>query len=128
MKLQDLETRVAAWVRTRLGDAGLHPRERAARVLEEALELAQAERVPEPLVRRLVEHVYSRPAGEAIAEGGNVAVCLLGWCAARKQKLANLAQQELTRMEMQPMKQVRCSLERKAAAQLFPELDGPEAA
>ncbi len=37
------EARVANWVETRIGTQHMHPRERAMRLLEEAVELAQAE-------------------------------------------------------------------------------------
>lgn len=58
-------------------------KERALRVLEEAVELAQAEGVDITMVNRLTDHVYSKPPGEPAQEVGGVAVTLLCYCERR---------------------------------------------
>lgn len=55
-------------------------RVRALRFAEEAVELAQALGVPKEQVARLVDVVYSRPAGEDIQEIGGSMVCLAVLC------------------------------------------------
>ncbi len=52
-------------------------RERVTRILEEAIELAQAEGLDEALVARLTARVYAKPAGEPRQELGGLGVCLL---------------------------------------------------
>lgn len=114
----ELEARVAEWVNTRIGPEHMHPRERAMRLLEEAVELAQAEGIAYDQVDRQVAHVYSRPAGEPAQEAAGVAVCLLGWCAATGNRLNDLALAEIERIEAKPIEQIRGSLARKADADL----------
>ena len=53
------------------------------RLLEEAVELAQAEGVPLDRALATVEHVYLKPAGKPEQEAGGVGVTLLAYCAAR---------------------------------------------
>lgn len=57
-----LESRVADWVRTRIGETHMHPRERAMRLLEEAAELAQAEGVTSEQANQQIAYVFSRSA------------------------------------------------------------------
>ncbi len=52
-------------------------RERVTRILEEAIELAQAEGLGEDLVARLTERVYAKPAGDPRQELGGLGVCVL---------------------------------------------------
>jgi hypothetical protein len=113
-----LEERVAAWVRTCIGEAHMHSRERAMRLLEEAVELAQAEGITAALVAKQVQHVYSRPPGGPGEEAAGVAVCLLGWCAATGHRFADLALAEVERIEAKPLDRILGSLARKADADL----------
>jgi hypothetical protein len=50
--------------------------ERALRLAEEAVEFAQAELVSKEVMLRVVDRVYSRPAGDPVAEIGAVALTL----------------------------------------------------
>lgn len=121
-----LEGRVAEWVHTRIGPEHMHPRERAMRLLEEAVELAQAEGITPDQARAQMAHVYQRAAGEPAQEAAGVAVCLLGWCAATGHRLDALALAEIERIEAKPIEQIRGSLARKADADLVvavPEID-----
>ncbi|MGA2270304.1 MAG: hypothetical protein ABSH44_17670 [Bryobacteraceae bacterium] len=126
-----LEERVAEWIRTRIGEPNLHHKERAMRLLEEALELAQAEGITIDQVGWQVDHVFARVKGEPAQEAAGVAVCLLGWCAATGNNLLALAIQEIERIEAKPLDEIRGSLARKADADLvtcLPRKHQPEVA
>ena len=114
-----LENRVIEWVRTRIGNGHVTRKERAMRLLEEALELAQAEWITIDQVKRQADHIYERPWGEPRQEAAGVAVCLLGWCGATGNRLLDLAIEELERIEAEPMEQIRGSITRKTDADLF---------
>jgi hypothetical protein len=116
--MAELQSRVAEWVRTRIGEAHMQPRERAMRLLEEAIELAQAEGITEDMVRDQAQHVFSRPAGKPESEAAGVAICLLGWTGATGNSLLGLINAELQRIESKPIDQIRGSLARKADAGL----------
>lgn len=77
------QTKVAAWVTTTFGSNpdAVAPQERAARLLEEALELAQVEGLPRLEIRRLTDHVYGKPVGTRAQELGGVGVTLLAYAA-----------------------------------------------
>lgn len=55
---------------------------RSLRVAEEAIELAQAHRIPKAQMLQLVENVYARPHGEVAQEIGGVMMTLTLLCAA----------------------------------------------
>ena len=107
------QTRVKEWIASRLGPEHMTPRERALRVLEEALELAQSEGVIMPDAFRLLQHVFGRPAGDPQQEAGAVGVCLMGWCAARGLDHKAVVEQEIERIEARTISEVRESVERK---------------
>lgn len=71
---------VYEWVRTSLGIDATKPFERALRVVEEALELAQSAGIAHEQVTRILDHVYSRPAGRMDIEAGDVGVAILAFC------------------------------------------------
>lgn len=110
--------RVESWVRRMLGDAHMSRMERAARLLEETVELAQAEGVPADLAARLVFHVYSRPTGNPNDEGSAVALALYGWSAASGVNLCDAALAEIDRIEALPKDRILASLARKIEAGL----------
>lgn len=62
----DVAQRVAhQWASDTFGDAAVtNLPERVTRVLEEAIELAQAEGVSEGAAHKLVAHVFAKPAGD----------------------------------------------------------------
>ncbi len=69
---------VATWVADTFGAPLLHDlRERASRLLEEAIEVAQAAGLDRDSAVRLVNHVFSKPPGRLRQEIGGVGVCLL---------------------------------------------------
>ena len=72
------QNNVARWVESRFGPHVQNDRrERAMRVLEEAIELAQAIGISIFDAGKLVEHVYARPAGDADQELAGVGVTSL---------------------------------------------------
>ena len=113
-----IEERVEHWIVTRIGAENAHRRERAMRLLEEAVELAQAEGITEEMVNRQARHVFSRPAGDPDQEAAGVGVCLAGWCAATGHSMISLTLREVERIEAKPIEQIRGSLARKQDADL----------
>jgi hypothetical protein len=75
-----LQTAVGGWVVDVLGVASaLNRKERALRVLEEALELAQAEQVDCTQASCVLGRVYSRPVGDPVQEAGGLGVTVLAY-------------------------------------------------
>lgn len=96
MKL--LQRLAADWVVRCFGDGALDSKERARRVLEEAIELAQAEGVAPEFVHHLTTQVYLRPPGEPFQEAGGVAFCLLAYCESVQVLLDDVLGEELQRV------------------------------
>ncbi len=95
-----LRDRIAAWVRSRFGESVLTNRqERAARILEEAHELAQAEGVPFMQVVLISQRTYSRPVGDPDNEAAGVRLTLEGWGVAADRDVDELARREMDRLE-----------------------------
>ena len=67
---------VLAWAVSTFGEVAKNRDERAARLVEEAVEVAQAEGVPAEVLERIVRRVYSRPVGDAAQEIGGLAITL----------------------------------------------------
>lgn len=67
------------WVKRELGPEDLDVHVRASRLVEEACEAAQAVGVPRDRLERVLNHVYSRPAGNPYQEVGGVTVTLMGY-------------------------------------------------
>lgn len=74
------QQRVSAWVIATFGVAVSTPQERIDRLIEEAIELAQALQMPAERIKTLVDHVYSKPAGMVAQEVGGVGTTLLALC------------------------------------------------
>jgi hypothetical protein len=112
------EARVRAWIESRIGIEHMHPKERAMQLLEEAIELAQAEGIDIDMVAKQVAHIFDGPAGDPSEELAGVVVCAYGWCAARGEHMADLAAREIARIERAPLDKIRGSLARKKDADL----------
>jgi len=107
LEYQD-QRRVAEWVRTRFdGPTLTDRRERAMRVLEEAMELAQAEGLGKMDAARLSEVVFSRPVGDPDQEAAGTAVTLLAWAAAANRSLIDLIHHEVARIYALPIDHFR---------------------
>lgn len=77
---------------------------RALRLVEEAVELAQAHGLPKEKVLELVEIVYSRPAGDPDQELGGVAMTATVLAAAHGHDLDAFFEVELRRVLAKPSK------------------------
>lgn len=64
------------WALDNFGPIAANRDERAARLVEEAIEVAQAERVSLDVIIRIAERVYARPPGELGQEIGGVGLTL----------------------------------------------------
>lgn len=72
------QKKAAAWAGRCFGRAVVEDRrERVTRILEEAIELAQAEGLEESVVARLTARVYGKPPGDPRQELGGLGVCVL---------------------------------------------------
>lgn len=72
----DRQERVLAWAVENFGPIARNRDERAARLVEEAIEVAQAEGLSLAILKRIADRVYARPAGELWQEIGGLAITL----------------------------------------------------
>src|SRR6185295_13563995 len=82
MSRDDRQARVYEWCVATFGCAGNERRERALRLVEEAMEVAQAEGLEYIQVRDLLSYVYAKAPGNPASEAGGVGTTLLAYCAA----------------------------------------------
>lgn len=73
---------ILAWAVNMFGDYANDIGERASRLLEETVELAQASGVLKETAIKIVERAYSRPMGDCAKELGQVGLCLESYAAA----------------------------------------------
>jgi hypothetical protein len=96
--------RIVDWVRSRYGDEVLLSRkERAARLFEEAAELAQAEGLTRDLVFKILQRAYNRDRGEPGQEASGVMLTLLAWSYTSGVDLVQVCEKELDRVEKVPI-------------------------
>lgn len=94
----NFQNAVWVWVKECFGLAVAHdPVERRERFLEEALELAQACDMEKDAALRLVEYVYTRPAGEVHQEIAGVSVTLNALASERSINRTEVEEAELSR-------------------------------
>jgi len=94
------QSRVWRWAKECfVTDDALSPEQRSFRFMEEALELTQAVGTSKEDVHRLVDHVYSRPVGEARQEVGGVMVTLAALCESKGIIMLAAAHNEIARCE-----------------------------
>lgn len=74
---------ISEFIANTWGETNMHPQERAMRLLEEAIELAQVEGVTARQISELTSHVMGKPPGSPSQETGGVGVCLLAYCEAK---------------------------------------------
>lgn len=104
LTLGEAEARIARWVVKCFGRASLESRrERTLRLLEEAIELAQAEELALDDVIRLVTRVFNRPPGTPENELSGVILTTLAYCKSTGFRLLGVAQSELERIERLPV-------------------------
>lgn len=79
--LHSLQLLCASWVKQTFGDKSLYDlRNRSARLMEEAVELAQVEGVDEEQALKIVRRAYSRPAGKRSQEIAGTYFTFLVYC------------------------------------------------
>lgn len=119
MLLALLSTRIAEWATDRFGyEVLMDRRERAARLVEEAIELAQAEGVPDIRCINILRRVYARPVGEPKQEAGGVGVCWIAYCHAASMLPLSIVEEEVSRIEGLPAEVSRAKHDAKVAAGL----------
>jgi len=99
---------VADWVIRCWGARVLASRaERGGRLLEEALELAQAVDLPREKALAILDHVYGRPAGDPAQEAGGVGVTLLALSASLGLSADDAEAAEVARVLAKPVEHFR---------------------
>ena len=95
--------RIRKWIMRTFGVSVFWDRrERARRFLEESLELVQAMELPRVEAQRLLNRIYSRPAGEVVQEIGGVGITFLALCNAEGHDFDLVLEAELSRVEALP--------------------------
>jgi len=96
--------RIVAWLETRYGhEITTNRQERAMRLVEESIELAQAEGVSPIIIQNIRNRVYSRPPGSPSQEAAGVMLCLVAWAEATSHDLELISEVELDRIEQVPV-------------------------
>ncbi len=94
----NFQRRVADWLAACFGrERVVEPLERSHRMLEEALELAQACGCTEEDAHRLTSYVFARPSGGLHEEVGGVMVTVAALCGVIGVDMAAAAEVELSR-------------------------------
>jgi hypothetical protein len=99
---RSLGKRILSWVESIFGKESITSRERATRVVEEAIELAQAEGISLCLLQKVTNRVFSRPAGSATKEASQLALTLWAYCESQSISPVELAAEEADRVESLP--------------------------
>lgn len=81
MTTQDLAGKILQWATKEFGNIATLPDERALRLLEEAVEAAQAMGVNKEQCLAVVARCYGKSPGDPVKELGQVGICLLAACA-----------------------------------------------
>jgi len=100
--MKNRQEKVLDWAAATFGPVARNRDERAARLFEEAAELAQVEGVPAEVLERIVRRVYSRPVGNLANEIGGVAICLDALAENVGVQVWEAAWKELNRVVMLP--------------------------
>ena len=107
----------AAWCARAFGDDSLADRrKRALRLLEEAIELYQAEQGSQDQAGALVAHVFAKPVGEPAQEVGGVSLTLLSYCHAAGLDADGCEAAELARVLATPLQDIQKRYARKTEA------------
>lgn len=90
--------------------------ERAARVIEEAVELGQAHDISKEVMLAIVDRVYSRPKGDPSDEAGDVMFTLLAYTETAHVNIESVLALRLERVESIPVDVLRERHKQKRAA------------
>jgi hypothetical protein len=104
------------WAVETFGAVARNRDERAARLVEEAIELAQAEGVGLDVVERIARHVYSKPAGDPVAELQGVALTLDACAENMGDSVAGATARELARVRSRSTAEWKARHDAKVAA------------
>jgi transcriptional regulator with XRE-family HTH domain/NTP pyrophosphatase (non-canonical NTP hydrolase) len=108
MSRDDRQARVTKWCAEAFGaDHASSIPQRGLRLLEEALEAAQAAGVPQSQAHHVVDYVYGRPVGELQQELGGVGVTLLALAAAAGLSAEETEEREVARVLSKPLEHFR---------------------
>jgi hypothetical protein len=111
------QDRVARWCTETFGiDSFADRTKRALRLLEEALELYQAEGGDVAQATALADRVFSRPSGDPALEAGGVGVTLLSYCASAGLRAGDCEAAEIARVLSRPVEVARARYQAKVAA------------
>lgn len=80
MHRQQRQVMVERWVQANFGLEAMDPAERGLRLVEEAMELAQALGTPRSKMANVFAAIYSKEPGDPFQEAGGVGMCLLACC------------------------------------------------
>jgi NTP pyrophosphatase (non-canonical NTP hydrolase) len=116
MTRDDLQIEVLDWVEATFGADTCFIHERAARLLEEAIELAQAAGVSEEHALATVRHIFQKPPGDPAQELGGVGLTLLACAAALGESASEAEQKEWKRVLSIPADYFRERHNKKADA------------
>lgn len=118
------QSRVGAWVQACFGNAVAYDiQERGDRLLEETLELLQANGYDQARVQALTTYVFNRPAGEPRQEMGGVMVTLAAYANAAEINMFDAGVEELTRVE-QPQVMEKCRIKQSTKSSINSPLPG----
>lgn len=104
------------WAIETFGDVAKNIDERAARLVEEAIEIAQAGGVSLATIEKITKHVYSRPAGEIGQEIGGVAFTLATFAERTGFSVSAELQKEWERVHSLPKEHWQAKHQAKVAA------------
>lgn len=93
---------VLRWAVESFGPIAQNVDERAARVAEEAIEIAQVEGVPLETIKRITDRIYSRPPGERWQEIGGTMIGMLSYAEIVGLSLAECTHREFQRVLSKP--------------------------
>jgi hypothetical protein len=79
----DRQAAIYKWVVQTFGEANATIEERVLRLVEEVIELAQAENVDPARLTAIISYVYGKMPGRPEQEAGGVGTTLIAYCAAR---------------------------------------------
>jgi NTP pyrophosphatase (non-canonical NTP hydrolase) len=106
--------KILKWAIDTFGPIASRRDERAARLLEETLELAQAEGVTQEVAERLVARVYGRPVGDPTREFQAVAATLQAYAELVEDSISSAAEREYQRCLQRPRDEWRKRHDAKA--------------
>lgn len=114
MRIAHYQKRIRQWIMDTYGVECLLSRsERAARVLEEALELAQAEGIDEAFANKILARAYARPTGDPRQEFAGIGVTLLAYATATGMDLDYEVGAEIQRVESLDKEKLRAKHQEK---------------